>query len=259
MTSPVMFITGAASGIGLATARLLAAAENDLVLMDLQDEDLAELAHELSSSCGVKAVSVGGDMSDEADMDQAVHAITSNWGRLDAVVVNAGINGVWAPIDDLTPEEWDRTIRINLRGTYMTINRTVPLLKKSGGGAIAVVASINGVRTFTNPGATAYSASKAAQVAMVQQLALELGRHGIRVNVVCPGAIDTNIASSSQIRHREQTEIPVVWPEGSVPITGGEPGRAEDVARIIGFLLSDASAHMTGSPVFVDGGQGLLR
>jgi NAD(P)-dependent dehydrogenase (short-subunit alcohol dehydrogenase family) len=259
MTSPVVFITGAASGIGLATARLLAAAENDLVLMDLQGEVLSELAHELSSATGVTAVSIGGDVSDEADMDQALHAITSSWGRLDAVVVNAGINGVWAPIDDLTPEEWDRTIRINLRGTYMTINRTVPLLKKSGGGAIVVVASINGVRTFTNPGATAYSASKAAQVAMVQQLALELGRHGIRINVVCPGAIDTKITASSEIRHREQTEIPVVWPEGSVPITGGEPGRAEDVARIIGFLLSDAAAHMTGSPVFVDGGQGLLR
>lgn len=259
MMPPVAFITGANSGIGLATARLLASTGYDLALMDLDEAEVSGLAGEFSSLHGTRVVGIAGDASDEIDMDRCYALIAATWGRLDAVVANAGINGVWAPIDDLTAEEWDRTIRVNLRSTYLTLNRTVPLLKRSGGGAIVVVASINGVRTFTNPGATAYSASKAAQVAMVQQLALELGRHAIRINVVCPGAIDTNIAASTEVRLREQTEIPAVWPQGTIPITGGEPGRAEDVARTIGFLLGDASAHVTGSPVFVDGGQGLLR
>jgi NAD(P)-dependent dehydrogenase (short-subunit alcohol dehydrogenase family) len=178
---------------------------------------------------------------------------------LDAVVANAGINGVWAPIEDLSPCEWDETIRINLRGTFLTLHKAVPLLKSAGGGAIVIVSSINGVRTFTNPGATAYSATKAAQVAMAQQLALELGKHHIRANVVCPGAVDTNIVAGSEIRKRAETEVPVIWPQGSIPLTDGRPGQAIDVARVIRFLLSAAASHMTGSPVFVDGGQGLLR
>jgi hypothetical protein len=110
-------------------------------------------------------------------MGRAAEDIATRFGRLDAVVANAGIKGVWAPVDDLTPDEWDTTIRVNLRGTYLALNKTVPLLKANGGGAIVVVSSINGVRTFTDPGATAYSATKAAQVAMTEQLALELGRH----------------------------------------------------------------------------------
>ncbi|CDM60962.1 MULTISPECIES: SDR family oxidoreductase [Rhizobium] len=257
MARPVAFVTGASSGIGLATATILASSGYDLALFDLNDEPLENLARTLRQQGG-KVVPVYGDVASEVDMDRAITAIRSDFGRLDAVVANAGINGVWAPIDDLTPDEWDATIRVNLRGTYLTLNRTVPLMKDRGRGSIVVVASINGVRTFTNPGATAYSATKAAQVAMTQQLALELGRHGIRINVVCPGAIETNIEASTEIRHREEAEVPVIWPEGSVPITGGDPGRANDVGKIIMFLLSDAARHITGSPVFVDGGQGLL-
>ncbi len=112
---------------------------------------------------------------------------------------------------------------VNLRGTYLTLHLTVPYLKMNGG-SIIVVSSINGTRTFTTPGATAYAATKAGQVAMVQQLALELGKHGIRVNAVCPGAIDTSISANTTSRHREETEVPVIWPEGEILITGGRAG-----------------------------------
>ena len=94
---------------------------------------------------------------------------------------------------------------------------------------------------------------------MVQQLALELARHHIRINAVCPGEIDTNIDSNTALRKEDETSIPVIWPEGQVPITGGKPGRSEDVADVIAFLASDKSRHITGSPIWVDGGQGLLR
>jgi NAD(P)-dependent dehydrogenase (short-subunit alcohol dehydrogenase family) len=192
-------------------------------------------------------------------MRAAIDRLAEKFGRLDIVVANAGINGVWAPIDDLRPEEWDRTIAVNLRGTYLSIHTTVPHLKAGGGGAIVVVSSINGTRTFTTPGATAYTATKAAQVAMVQQLALELARHHIRINAVCPGEIATSIDDNTALRGEDETAIPVIWPEGQVPISGGAPGRAEDVAEAILFLASEKAGHITGSPLWIDGGQGLLR
>jgi len=174
-------------------------------------------------------------------------------------VANAGVNGVWAPIDELKPSDWDDTIRINLRGTYLTVHASVPHLKAAGGGSIVIVSSINGTRTFTSPGATAYSVTKAGQLAMAQQLALELGRHRIRVNAVCPGEIETAIDENTDIRGRERTEVPVRFPAGDIPVTGGVAGTSEDVAELIGFLASDASRHITGTPVWIDGGQGLLR
>jgi NAD(P)-dependent dehydrogenase (short-subunit alcohol dehydrogenase family) len=227
------------------------------VLFDRDENALSETREALVA--GAEVIAIAGDVSDEADVGEIIQKTKAQFGRLDAVVANAGINGVWAPIEDLGPSEWDETIRINLRGTFLTLHKAVPLLKSAGGGAIVIVSSINGVRTFTNPGATAYSASKAAQVAMAQQLALELGKHHIRVNVVCPGAVETNIAVSSQIRNRAETEVPVIWPQGSIPLTDGRPGQAIDVAKVIRFLLSAEASHMTGSPVYVDGGQGLLR
>jgi len=139
------------------------------------------------------------------------------------------------------------------------VHTTVPHLKLSGGGSIVVVSSINGTRTFTTPGATAYTATKAGQVAMVQQLALELARYHIRINAVCPGEIETNIDDNTSLRGEEETAIPVVWPEGQVPLTAGAPGRSEDVADAIVFLCSDQARHITGSPLWIDGGQGLLR
>ncbi len=257
MGSPVTIITGAGSGIGRATAELLAATGHRLVLFDRDKNGLSETREALVT--GAEAITIAGDVSDEADVGEMIQKTEDHFGRLDAVVANAGINGVWAPIEDLSPCEWDETIRINLRGTFLTLHKAVPLLKSAGGGAIVIVSSINGVRTFTNPGATAYSATKAAQVAMAQQLALELGKHRIRANVVCPGAVDTNIVAGSEIRNRAETEVPVIWPQGSIPLTDGKPGQAIDVARVIRFLLSAEASQMTGSPVFVDGGQGLLR
>lgn len=257
MRAPVTIITGAASGIGRATAELLASTGHRLVLFDRDENALSETRDALVADA--EAIAISGDVSDEADVGEMVHKAKVHFGRLDAVVANAGINGVWAPIEELGPREWDETIRVNLRGTFLTLHKAVPLLKSAGGGAIVIVSSINGVRTFTNPGATAYSATKAAQVAMAQQLALELGKHRIRVNVVCPGAVETNIVASSEIRNRAETEVPVTWPQGSIPLTDGKPGEAIDVAKVIRFLLSAEASHMTGSPVFVDGGQGLLR
>ena len=257
-TVKAALVTGAGSGIGKATAFALASAGYSVGALGDDLEDVIPIAEELKR-LGAKATPLRADISVESDMRKAVAHLIAEFGRLDVVIANAGINGVWAPIDNLKPEEWDRTIAVNLRGTYLTMHTTVPHLKMSGGGSIIVVSSINGTRTFTTPGATAYTATKAGQLAMVQQLALELARHHIRINAVCPGEIETNIDDNTSLRGEEETAIPVVWPEGQVPITGGAPGRSEDVAEAIVFLCSNQARHITGSPLWIDGGQGLLR
>jgi len=253
----VALVTGAGSGIGKAAAVRLAAGGASVVVISRTLEEVERTRDEIEAKGG-KALALDADVSLEEDVAKAVAATIERYGRLDIVVANAGINGVWAPIDDLKPDEWDKTIAVNLRGTYLTLHLAVPHLKKQGG-SIIIVSSINGNRTFTSPGATAYSSTKAAQVAIAQQLALELGPDKIRVNAVCPGAIETQISDNTQSRNSEEAEIPVEFPEGDIPLTGGQPGKSEDVADLIAFLASDASRHVTGVPIYVDGGQSLLR
>ncbi|KQX35115.1 3-ketoacyl-ACP reductase [Devosia sp. Root436] len=253
----VALVTGAGSGIGKATALRLAAGGARVAVLSRTMEEVAETRDEIQAKGGT-ALAIDADISDESEMARALERTIAAYDRLDIVVANAGINGMWAPIDELTPDEWDKTIRINLRGTYLTLHFAVPHLKREGG-SVVIVSSINGNRTFTTAGATAYTATKAAQVAMTQQLALELGRHRIRVNAVCPGAIETEIWDNTDKRNVESVAIPVKWPEGQIPITGGKPGKSADVADVIAFLASDTARHVTGVPVYVDGGQSLLR
>jgi NAD(P)-dependent dehydrogenase (short-subunit alcohol dehydrogenase family) len=257
LQSRVALVTGAGSGIGRASALMMARAGAMVGVLGHTRSEIEKTAADIRAEGG-RAIVLEADVADEVAMRNAVDLLVDQAGRLDIVLANAGINGVWAPIDDLQPDEWDHTVRINLRGTYLTLNLTVPHLKKDGG-SIIVVSSINGNRTFSTPGATAYAATKAAQVAMVQQLALELGRHRIRINAVCPGAIDTNINDNTQVRGKEQTAVPVEFPEGEIPLTGGKSGEGDDVASVILFLASQQSRHITGTPIYVDGGQGLLR
>lgn len=258
LKNKVALVTGAGSGIGKASALMLAARGARVAVLSRTPSEISKTAQDIEAAGG-EAISLVADVSLEADMESAVGAVISHWGKLDILIANAGINGVWAPIDDLQPDEWDKTIAVNLRGTYLSIHYAVPHMKAAGGGSIVVVSSINGTRTFTTAGATAYSATKAAQLAMVQQLALELGKSRIRINAVCPGLIETNIPDSTIKRNQDAARVPVIWPEGDIPITGGKAGTSEDVAEIVTFLASEKARHITGSPVWIDGGQSLLR
>ena len=165
-------------------------------------------------------------------VERAVAAVVERWGRLDVLLANAGVNGVWAPIEELTPEEFESTVAINLTGTFYTIKYAVPQLKRQGGSVI-VTSSINGTRVFSNTGATAYSATKAAQVAMTKILAVELAKHRIRVNVICPGKIDTEIEESTEHRELERAGVPVEFPEGDIPLTDGRSGSAASCTRSV--------------------------
>ena len=253
----VALVTGAGSGIGKATALRLAREGASVGVLSRTDEEIQATVQEIEKSRG-QALPLLADISHADQMKHAVDWLVRKYGRLDIVFANAGINGVWAPIDELQPEEWDETIAINLRGTYLTIHYSVPHLKKAGGGSIVITASINGTRTFTSPGATAYSCTKAAQVAMTQMLAIELAKYRIRVNVVCPGKIATEIKENTTVRETEKARIPAEYPQGDIPLTGSEPGTSDEVAELVFFLASDRSRHTTGTPVWIDGGQSLL-
>jgi NAD(P)-dependent dehydrogenase (short-subunit alcohol dehydrogenase family) len=256
-TGKVALVTGAGSGIGKATALRLAAEGCAVGVLTHTRDDAEEVAAAIRSSGG-RALPLVADVGDEDQVKAAIADLVREYDRLDYLFANAGINGVWAPIDELGPAEWDRTITTNLRGTYLTLHYGVPHLKRMGEGAIVITASVNGTRVFSNAGATAYSCTKAAQVAMAKMLALELAKFRIRVNVVCPGAIETAIEDSTTHRDPDVAGEPVDYPAGKIPLTDGEPGTADEVADLVLFLLSDKARHITGTPVWIDGAESLL-
>lgn len=250
-------ITGAGSGIGRAAALGLARAGARLALLGRTESELDEVLEAIGGHEAGHRVLVA-DVADDEAMATAFGRISSDWGTLDIVVANAGINGVWAPLEKLQIHEWDETLAVNLRGTFLTTKFALKLLKKNGGSVI-VISSINGNRIFSNSGATAYACSKAAQVAFVKMTALELAKDRIRVNVICPGAIETNIETSTCRRGMENLHLPVEYPYGDVPLTQGCPGEADDLVGIIWFLASDLSSHISGTEIYVDGAQSLLQ
>ncbi len=251
-------VTGGGSGIGRATARLLGRSGARVAIVGRTAGELEETLEELG---GKKAghLALVADVSSEPEMSIALEEAGSDFGCLDIVVANAGINGTWAPLDQLRVDEWDETLGINLRGTFLTVKLALPFLRKAALPSVIVVSSINGTRVFSNSGATAYSCSKAAQVAFAKMTALELAKDRIRVNVICPGAIETEIEDSTERRSLQDLHLPVEFPEGDIPLTGGKPGDAKQVAELIAFLASDSSAHITGSEIFIEGAQSLLQ
>lgn len=253
----VAFITGGASGIGAGTARRFAEHGAAVVLADVQTGD-GEQVRDAIRDAGGAADYVDCDVTDPGSVRAAIDGTATRHGRLDVVCANAGINGVWAPIDELQPDEWRRTLDINLTGTYLTVHFAVPHLRRAGGGSIIITSSVNGTRSFATAGAAAYSSSKAGQVAFMKMMALELGRDGIRCNAICPGAIDTDIGERTERRDTERIGIEVQLPGGSPALHGGF-GEPVDVADTCLFLASDLGRHVSGVAVFVDGGASLLR
>ncbi|RME60614.1 MAG: SDR family oxidoreductase, partial [Caldilineae bacterium] len=245
------------SGIGKAAAVLMARRGAKVAVLSRTESQIRQVAEEIQADGGV-AWPVVADVSSPEQMQAAVQQVVDVWGRLDMVVANAGINGVWAPIEEITPEEWDRTLDINLKGTFLTIKYAAPHLKKQGG-AVVVVSSVNGTRMFSNTGATAYSCSKAGQVVMTKMLAPELAPHGVRINAICPGWIATEIRDNTEIRGVQSIRWPVEFPQGMIPLTHGKPGTSEQCAELIAFLCSDAASHITGTEMWIDGGQSLVQ
>lgn len=256
MKGQVAFITGGGSGIGRAASLQLASLGVRVGVVDIDIGQAQQTVQQIEAAGG-EAKALAANVADSKDMLAATNEIAGQWGRMDIVCANAGINGVLAPIEDFDEADWDRTLAVNLKGTFLTVKYCVPHMKE-GGGSIIITSSVNGNRQFSGWGMTAYSTSKSGQVAFMKMAALELARYKIRVNAICPGAIDTNIDESTKKSEAlSKIEIPVLYPEGSQPLAHSS-GSADQVADLITFLSSPFSRHITGTKVYIDGAETLL-
>jgi NAD(P)-dependent dehydrogenase (short-subunit alcohol dehydrogenase family) len=240
----VGIITGAASGIGAACAQVLSREGAKLLLTDLDDAAGERLAAETGG------VYLHLDVTDEAAWPGVVSAAEKRFGHLDILVANAGI-GIMGPAIDMSLADWRRQMAVNVDGVFLSVKHCVPVMRRSGGGSIVMLSSVAGLRG--SAGLAGYSASKGAVRLFAKSMALECAqaRDGIRVNSVHPGIIDTPIWTKLPPGANAPLD-PRAIAAATVPL--GEAGRPEDVADGILFLASDASRHITGSELVIDGG-----
>jgi NAD(P)-dependent dehydrogenase (short-subunit alcohol dehydrogenase family) len=244
-TGKVALVTGAAAGMGLATARAFAEAGAAVVLADVSEAPVAAEAQRLTEA-GRKAVAVRCDVSDDAEVAAMVERAVAEFGRLDAAFNNAGVMARITPVADSTRDEWDRVIGINLRGVWSCMREELRQMQRQGGGAIVNNASVGALTG--NPGIAPYIASKHGVIGLTRTAALEYVKHGIRVNAVNPGLIDTQIARDV-VSGDEQAYASLAT---HVPI--GRAGRPEEIAAAVLWLCSPAASYVVGQGLTVDGG-----
>lgn len=239
----IAVVTGAARGIGLASARWFLAHGWNVALIDRDVSTLdAALAH-LEQTWPGASMAVHCDVSDPAQVDAMAAQVDATWGRIDALVNNAGV-AVFKPLVQTSFEEWRTVMATNLDGAYLCSQAVVPVMRRHGGGAIVNIASISGLRASTLR--VAYGTSKAALIHLTKQQAVELAGLGIRCNVIAPGPVETAMA--------KQVHTPAIRADYHDTIPLARYGSEEEIANGIGFLASPEASYVTGQVLAVDGG-----
>jgi NAD(P)-dependent dehydrogenase (short-subunit alcohol dehydrogenase family) len=237
----VALVTGAARGIGLATAKRFLADGWRVALLDIDGDNLKRTMAALAKPDVTLAITC--DVADPQGVARAITTVEQRFGRLDALVNNAGI-AIFKPILDVTYEDWSRVLAVNLTGPFLCTQAAVPLMRDTGGGAIVNITSISGLRASTLR--TAYGTSKAGLAHLTKQQAAELASLGIRVNAVAPGPVDTAMAKAvhtPEIRADYHDHMPL-----------NRYGLESELAEVIFFLCSERASYITGQVLAVDGG-----
>jgi NAD(P)-dependent dehydrogenase (short-subunit alcohol dehydrogenase family) len=245
----VAAVTGAGSGIGRGLAVGLAAAGARIVANDVDAVGLEETVA-LVRDGGSEAVASLGDVRLRADVERLVETARSSFGGLDAMVANAAV-GIYVDLEEMREDDLDRVLDVNLKGALTCAQLAVPALRERGGGSIVFVSSVQAFATLR--GCVAYGATKAGLVAATRALAVEVGEHGIRVNAIAPGTIDTPMLA------RDLDGMNTAEADGFLErVRGanalGRIGTVEEVADVVVFLVSDAARYVTGATLAADGG-----
>lgn len=246
LAGQVALVTGAGHGIGRASAMALAEAGALVVASDL-DFGRAGETKQMIKSAGFEAVAAVADVTDEKAMAAVVEHAVRTYGRLDILHANAGVLMAGTALSQ-TLDEWDKTFTVNVRGTFLTVRAVLPQMISQKAGAIIITASVSGL--IGEPDLVAYNSSKGALVNLTRQLAVEYAGHGIRVNGVCPGWIETGF-NDPVLGHLDTNELGQLV-DRQVPL--GRQGTPEDIAPAVVFLASDGARYITGQLLPIDGG-----
>jgi NAD(P)-dependent dehydrogenase (short-subunit alcohol dehydrogenase family) len=240
-------VTGAASGIGRATAARMAEEGAAVVVVDVVEAGVAETAAAIATAGG-RATPCVADASDESAVRQVVDLCVREYGGLEAMFANAGVAGAFEPFFDLTADDWRRVVEVNLIGPFLAIKHAVRVMRPAGTGSIVCTASVAGLRSGAGP--TPYSATKAGVISLVQTAANQLAGTGIRVNAVCPGLIETGmtqpifeLARAAGKEHKIGQLNPLK-----------RAGAPVEIANVVAFLASDEASYVNGQAIAVDGG-----